>query len=418
MISKRSDYDVAVIGASIAGCTTATLLARQGARVALIDRRPDPDAFKRVCGHYIQPSAEPTLTRLGLTERLERAGAYRGRPRMWSRYGWSLDPTVDRPELRSISIRREVLDPLLRRTAAETPGVELMLGCTLSEVLRDGRRAAGVTVKRRAGDPLRVRAKLVVGADGRGSATARSAGVRTRKSTNARFAYWGYFEGPRPASGAGVELWLLEPDIAIATPTDAGLTLYVAFAHRRRLPEFKSDPEAALRAYVGALPDPPPIADSRRVGSMVGKVEMANEWRRAASPGLALVGDAAIAADPVAAIGCGWALQSAEWLADEVAPALAGDRPLSRALRSYRRRHRRGLLGHSLLLADGARGKPMSPIQRLLFRGAAVDAATAEQVERFAARLIGPGELLRPAPLMRAVRRGRAHAGHRRPAAA
>ena len=51
--------DVVVVGASIAGCTAARLLAQQGAEVTLVEKRPDLDAYKVVCTHYIQPSALP-----------------------------------------------------------------------------------------------------------------------------------------------------------------------------------------------------------------------------------------------------------------------------------------------------------------------------------------------------------------------
>ena len=62
---RRSDYDAAIVGASLAGCTAAILLGRAGARVALIEQRPDASAFKRICTHYIQSSAVPTLERSG-----------------------------------------------------------------------------------------------------------------------------------------------------------------------------------------------------------------------------------------------------------------------------------------------------------------------------------------------------------------
>ena len=53
----RSDYDVAIVGASLAGCArTAILLARTGARVALLEKSPDPQVYKRICTHYIQSS--------------------------------------------------------------------------------------------------------------------------------------------------------------------------------------------------------------------------------------------------------------------------------------------------------------------------------------------------------------------------
>ena len=57
-------YDVAVVGASIAGSTAATLLAREGASVALIERHSDPNAYTALCTHFIQPSAIPTIERL------------------------------------------------------------------------------------------------------------------------------------------------------------------------------------------------------------------------------------------------------------------------------------------------------------------------------------------------------------------
>jgi len=49
---------------------------------------------------------------------------------------------------------------------------------------------------------------------------------------------------------------------------------------------------------------------------------MTNVAHTPSAPGMALVGDAALAIDPLWGVGCGWALQSAEWLADSVAPAL------------------------------------------------------------------------------------------------
>jgi choline dehydrogenase-like flavoprotein len=46
------DFDAVVVGASVAGCTAARLFAQRGARVALVERRPDLDAYKTVCTHY------------------------------------------------------------------------------------------------------------------------------------------------------------------------------------------------------------------------------------------------------------------------------------------------------------------------------------------------------------------------------
>ena len=71
-LSEAAEYDAVIVGASLAGCATAMFLGRSGAKVALVEKRPDPAAFKRLCTHFIQASGVPTL------ERLEPAGADRG----------------------------------------------------------------------------------------------------------------------------------------------------------------------------------------------------------------------------------------------------------------------------------------------------------------------------------------------------
>src|SRR2546423_5388100 len=80
-------FDVAIVGASIAGCAAARLFAQAGARVALIERRPDPAAYKVVCTHAIQSSAVPTIERLGLASLLDQRGAVRADAGGWTPYG-------------------------------------------------------------------------------------------------------------------------------------------------------------------------------------------------------------------------------------------------------------------------------------------------------------------------------------------
>ena len=52
-------FDVLIVGASIAGCTAATLFARHGLSVGLVERQTQTDAYKKVCTHFIQSSASP-----------------------------------------------------------------------------------------------------------------------------------------------------------------------------------------------------------------------------------------------------------------------------------------------------------------------------------------------------------------------
>ncbi|HWY90011.1 MAG TPA: NAD(P)/FAD-dependent oxidoreductase [Solirubrobacteraceae bacterium] len=387
-----ADYDVAIVGASLAGAGTAIMLARAGARVALIEQRPDANAFKRVCSHYIQASAVPTLERAGLLEPMERAGARRSRGRLWTRWGW-VAPAGGSGVPAGVNLRRERLDPLVRGIAAETPGVEMMLGHTVTELVRDGDVVRGVRAHNSRGDTLTLRARLVVGADGRGSRVARLSGVRTKTVPHGRFAYGGYFEGPEPVGSPDASLWLLDPHMAACFPTDSGQVFYAAMPTMERLPEFRADPARALVEFVAAIPEAPPIRASRLTEPVQGKIDMTNVAHTPTVPGLALVGDAALAIDPLWGVGCGWAFQSAEWLSDSVAPALAGAEPLARSLKRYRRRHARELRGHALLMYDYAGGRKITALERMLFSSAARDERQARTFEAFATRSSGPARM-------------------------
>jgi menaquinone-9 beta-reductase len=398
-MSAPEDYDAAIVGASLAGCATAIFLARAGARVALIEKRPDPTAFKRVCGHFIQSSAMATLQRLGLLQAIEDAGGLHSRVRLWTRWGW-IEPDEDTLPS-SINLRREVLDPLVRAAAAETPGVDLILDRTARELLRegDGGRVSGVHIEDRQGNVTQLRVRLVVGADGRDSHIAQLAGVRSRTSPHRRFSYTGYFQGPPPAGSPNGSIWMTDPQWGAAFPTDDGSTMYAAMPTKERLPEFRRDPTAALIAFIADLPEAPPILASTQAGPTIGKLEMPNVIRIPTAPGLALVGDAAFATDPLFGVGCGWAFQSAEWLADRVAPALAGagaatwEESLRRGLSAYRRRHALGLRGHAFLIHSYATGRRFNLGERLLFSAAARDAGMAGTFEAFGTRNIGPTRL-------------------------
>jgi 2-polyprenyl-6-methoxyphenol hydroxylase-like FAD-dependent oxidoreductase len=402
IISTR--YDAVVVGASLAGCASAIMLAREGARVALVEQRPDSDAYKKICSHYIQSSAVASLERLGLLEPMIGAGAVRSRVRLHTPWGW-IEPPGKSSVPSGVNLRREILDPLIRETAASTPGVDLMLGYTVHELLREGEVVSGALARNTAGEELRLRSKLLVGADGRGSRVAKLAGVASKTVPHGRVAFGGYFEGPPPQGSPDASFWLLDPDMAAAFPTDSGLTFYAAMPVKERAGEFRDDPAKALVAMLDGLPDGPPIAASRMIQPAQGKLDMTNVANTPAAPGLALVGDAALAIDPLWGVGCGWALQSAEWLADSVSPALVGSEPLALALKRYRRRHARALRGHAAMIYDYAGGRKFSPPERLLFSTATYDERTSAVMEAFGTRNIGPAQMLaRGVPLAAAAR--------------
>jgi hypothetical protein len=207
-------------------------------------------------------------------------------------------------------------------------------------------------------------------------------------------AYGGYFEGPPPDGAPDASFWLLDPDMAAAFPTDSGLTFYAAMPVKEHAGAFRDDPGKALVDMLDALPDGPPIRASRIIQPPQGKLDMTNVANAPAAPGLALVGDAALAIDPLWGVGCGWALQSAGWLADSVSPALRGAEPLPAALKRYRRKHALALRGHATMIYDYAGGRKFNAPERFLFSTATFDEPTAAVMEAFGTRSIGPAQMM------------------------
>jgi flavin-dependent dehydrogenase len=386
-------YDAVIVGGSLAGCAAATMLGRAGARVAVLEKSPDPAAFKQICSHFIQASAVPTLERMDLLEPMMEAGAVRSRFRAHVPWGW-IEAPPERAAL-SINLRRQRLDPMVREMAASTPGVDLLLGLSVGELRRAGGKVSGVVARDRDGVETVIEAPLTIGADGRDSTIAKTSGVKVKTYPHGRFAYGGYFEGVALRGAPDASIWLMDPDWAAAFPTDEGLTFIAAMPTKARLPEFKADPGAALVDYFEAVPEAPSLRGARLdERGVLGKIDMTNRMRTPTAPGLALIGDAALATDPLFGVGCGWAFQSAEWLADSVAPALRGEEALEKGLRRYRRSHSRHLRGHAWMIHDYATGRKLQPLERLLFSGAARDPRAAAIFDAFGTRKIGATRLI------------------------
>ena len=264
------------MGSGPAGSAAATLYGRRGLDVVLLERDADPNAYKTVCTTFIQASATPVFQRLGLTRRLDEVGAIRNDAAMWTRWGWIRPGAATRRTRYShgYSLRRQTLDPMLRSLAAETPGVELALGHAAVELLTEGGRVTGVVARTRAGERRELRARLVVGADGRGSKVAELAGIEAKERPHGRIAYAAHYRGVVPGVDTTSQMWLLDPDAAYVFGHDDGVTILAAMPSRDRLPEFREDAEGALLRMFEGLPDGPSLERAERVSKVFGRVDM------------------------------------------------------------------------------------------------------------------------------------------------
>lgn len=396
-------HDVCIVGASIAGCVAAIAFARAGVSVAVLERHADVQAFKHLCTHYIQASATPVLRRLGLAARLEAAGAVRNLADIHTRWGWLNEPDMHDPSgapLHGYSMTRARLDPLLKQCMVETPGVSYFPGVSARALHYADGCVAGVT----AGvDNTLFAARLVVAADGRNSPLAVLAQAPTSTSPNHRGGVFAVYRGLGLRRGKRAQMWLHGRDVGYVFPNEGDLTVVTAMPGQSEIPRFKADPAGELEKFIAALDDAPDFRHAERVSEVFVVRDYPNQSRPSVVAGMALIGDAAVSMDPLFGVGCGWAIQSADWLVTATAPALLAGSDLGTALAAYARRHRAALGGHQFVLKDFSRRFTFSAIERLMFAAAARDDATMRHVTRFATRYASLGEFLAPRALLRAA---------------
>ena len=198
-------------------------------------------------------------------------------------------------------------------------------------------------------------------------------------------------------------VWFLDPDCCYAFPNEDGLWVLVTMPTKDKLPAFRKDLEGSFRKMFDGLPRGPELASAERTGDFFGMIEMPNTIRRASAPGIAFVGDAAMASDPMFGVGCGWAFQTGEWLADDVGDALEQKHGLDEALETYAAHHAERLQGHHEMINQASSGAPFGFIDRLVPGAAAKNAAFAREFVKLVTRTTNPRDVLGPGLLVRAA---------------
>ncbi len=190
------DPDVIVIGGGPAGSTAATMLARQGFSVTLLER----DRFPREhIGESLLPASMPILKELGVLEAVEGAGFLKkwGATMVWgaNREPWSWQfRETNHQYPHAYQVSRPEFDHLLLRNSAAA-GVDVREGCRVLEVLFEGDRATGVRFTDQGGAEQALRAKHLVDASGQAGLIGRALRLRENDEHFRNLAVYGYFEG-------------------------------------------------------------------------------------------------------------------------------------------------------------------------------------------------------------------------------
>src|SRR5690349_5503563 len=313
--TNTQHYDVIIAGARCAGAATALLLARQGARVLVLDKsRYGTDTLST---HALMRGAVLQLHRWGLLPAV--AGA--GTPPVRSTTFHLADAvtTIQVKPKHGVQAlyapRRRVLDAILA-DAARNAGADVRFGASVSDLRRD--RAGRVTgiIGRAGGAHLEASADLVVGADGRRSTVAWCVGARAvHVAPASSVLIYRYVRDDAP----GDYHWYFRDGAAAGViPTNDGQACVFAATSAERL---RDEPDlgtyAAWRHILSLAA--PGLAERLEHRGASGPPRvfpgLTGYLREAAGPGWALVGDAGYFKDPITAHGITDALRDAEILA-------------------------------------------------------------------------------------------------------
>jgi len=244
-------YDVVVVGARCAGASVATLLARRGHRVALVDRAAFPS--DTISSHFLWAQGAARLASWGLLKLLKSRGCD-PIPSLTFDFG-SVVLTGRVPEVLGVSDcfcpRRTVLDTLLVDAAVEA-GVELIDRTSVRSVRWSEGRARGVDIKPASGATGHLDARLVVGADGRHSLIAAQVGAQAyTNEPPLTFVYYSYWSGVPTQS----PIYHMRPGrLILRWPTNDGLTCVYVGGRHSEFAGFRRDVEGNFMRSLDVIP--------------------------------------------------------------------------------------------------------------------------------------------------------------------
>jgi len=314
--------DVIVVGAGPAGAVAATVLARAGARVRLLDRAVFPR--DKLCGDTVNPGTLAELRRLDLARPVEAAGlqidgmlvtgpgaaiegrypdGLHGRALLRRDLDWALVQQAVEAGARfepALSVRRALLD--------ESGAQKTVTGVDV-----------GVNGRERA-----LPARVTIAADGRRSTLAFSLGLARHPPAPRRWAIGAYYEGASGLSSLG-EMHINRGSYVGIAPVPGGLANVCLVRPSQPADQALRAPAALLAA---ALERDPRLRDrfvrARLVKPPVVLGPLAIDAVAESPSGLLLAGDAAGFIDPMTGDGLRFAVRGGVLAAVAALEALAG----------------------------------------------------------------------------------------------
>jgi flavin-dependent dehydrogenase len=323
-----NEYDCIVMGGGPAGSTVATLVAKEGYRVLLVERERFP---RRHVGESLMPDSYFVFERLGMLDKMKKSGFahkvgvqfvnHAGRESAPFLFRWN-DP---RECSETWHVPRPQFDQMLFEHAGEN-GAECFQQVRVLDVLLDGDRATGVRLQfEDEGGKTQTRevgAKVVVDATGQSAILSNKLGLRRVNPSLKKAAIWGHFRGAkRDTSDGGVYtivlwtndrkcwFWYIPQADDIVSVGVVGDNDYLV--KRGGTPKEVFFQEVAKCSAMAQR-----LKGSEHVDELIVAKEFSYLTERSSGEGWVLVGDAWGFIDPVYSSGVFFALKSGQMASD------------------------------------------------------------------------------------------------------
>jgi flavin-dependent dehydrogenase len=318
---------VVVIGGGPAGATASALLAQRGHRVVLFERERFPRFH---IGESLIPETYWVLKRLGMLPKMQRSHFVKKYSVQFAHANGKLSAPFyfwdNKPHecSQTWQVVRSEFDQMMLDNAREH-GVEVHQGARVLDVLFEGDRAVGVTVRDEEGGAAReVRARVVVDASGQVGLIQNRLRLRVWDPLLNKGAIWTYWQGAYRDSGRdeGATMVLQTADrqgwfwyipqhddmvsVGVVAPFD------YLFKGRRSYAETYEEEVERCPAVKSR------VAPGRRVTGYFATKDYSYRATRVAGDGWVLIGDAFGFLDPLYSSGVLLALKSGEMAADAI----------------------------------------------------------------------------------------------------
>lgn len=342
---SQPEYDAIIVGGRPAGASLAARLGARGAKLLLVDRSRFPSDPGVPSSPVMYQGGVAILHELGV-DASAMAKVMEPVSNIGFRFAEYFDTVISVPKMwgfdHAYGVDRFGFDELLWRHVGRFPSVHQREGFAVRDVLRDtDGRVVGVVGSERDGKDEQIRARCVVGADGRFSLVARKvdAPIIEQETECLSTCYFAAWEGMEPfREDVNVDVHVTGRGLDVLTLPIGGGRMLVNTHERADRVDVAGDAQAyysATLAKVRVVHER--LRGAKQVSKLVGVKQIGNGYRRAGGPGWVLVGDAVHYKDPADGQGMYDALLGARILDKALAAWLAGERSFEQAVADYER---------------------------------------------------------------------------------